>query len=156
VDGLELLAQKELALALLDALLDLAAQLVAELEQFDLALEQRQHAVVFRAQAVDLQNLQALLDVQPQARGDQVHKPPWAVLVHRAVDQLVGQEWRNGDQASEGFERVARQRLDLGRRRLLSLRDTRHARQQIRLGVEKADHANTLQALHPDLLRAIG
>ena len=101
LDRLQLLAQEELALALVDPLLDLAAQLVAKLEQLDLAFEQCLHPLILGPQPVDLQDLQALLHVDPQTGGDQIQQAPRAVLVHGPVDQLVRQERRDRHQPRE-------------------------------------------------------
>ena len=108
MDRFELFAQEELALAFFDALLDLSAQLVAELEQLDLTVEQSLDSLVLGAQPFHLEDLQPLLDVQAQAGGDQVQQPPRRVLIHGPVHQLVGQKRRDGHQARERFERTAR------------------------------------------------
>src|SRR5205823_3797349 len=83
MDSLQLFAQEKLALTLFDPLLNLPAQFVAELEEVDFALEQCLQALVLEPQPIGLEELEAFLDVQPQAGSDQVEQSPRAVLVHR-------------------------------------------------------------------------
>ncbi len=156
VDRFELLAQEKLTLAFFDALLDLSTEFVAEFEQLDLTVEQSLDTFVFGPQPFHLEDLQALLDVQSQTGGDQVQQAPRRILVHGPVHQLVRQKRRDGHQARERFERTARQRFDLRRRRLLPLGYAGDAGHQVRLRIQELDDSDAIQALNPDLLRAVG
>ena len=75
LDGLHLLVQVVLALALLHLLLDAAADALLDLQHVHLAFDQREHVLQALAHVLDLQNFLLLGELQRHVRGDGVGEP---------------------------------------------------------------------------------
>ena len=116
LDRLELLAQDELALALLDLALDLRLDLGADRDDLELAGEQLDQAPQPPGDVDLLEQLLLLLGRQPQRAGDQVGQRAGVVDVGDGELQLLGQVGHLLDDLRERLLDVALQRLELVRR----------------------------------------
>ena len=128
LDRLQLLPEEELPLALVDLAGDLRLDLRAELRHLDLAAEDQRDPAQPLLDVGRLEQLLALLGLQPQRRGDQVGERGRVVDVRRCELQLLGQVRRHADDPRELLLDGPRERLHLGRvrddlRQVLEVRD---------------------------------
>ena len=91
LDRLHLLAQEELALALLHLRLHLRLDLRAELEHLELAVEDRRHLAQALLDVDELEQLLLLLGLQAQRRRDERRERARVVDVRGRELQLLGQ-----------------------------------------------------------------
>ncbi len=154
-DGLELLAQEELALPLLEVGLDVALDLGAQLEQLELAVDQHGEAAQARLEVRLLQQLLALLHRQPQRGGHQVGERGRVVQVGHRDLQLVGQVGDELDDPREDALQVAREGLDLGGA-LGLVGHLLHARLEEGVGLGVRPEAHPTHALDEDPHGAVG
>ena len=113
LDRLQLLAEEELALALLHLGLDLGLDLRAELDDLQLAAEDREHVPETRRDIGLLEQALLLLGLEPQRRGDQVRERARVVHVRRGELELGREVGDEGDEAAELVLHAARERLEL-------------------------------------------
>ena len=114
-DRLELLAQDELALALVDLGLDLGLDLRPDRDDLELAGEDLGQPPQAAGDVDLLQELLLLLGREPQRPGDEVAQRARVVDVGDRELELLGQVGQVLDDRAEGLPDVARQRLELGR-----------------------------------------
>ena len=128
LDRFQLLAQEELALALVDLRLDLGLDLGAELDHLQLAGEDLREVAQALGDVDLLEQLLLLLGRDPQGAGDQVAERRRVVDVGDRHLQLLGQVGDLLDDLREGALHVAGQRLQLGARldHVGQLGDPRH------------------------------
>jgi hypothetical protein len=122
-DRLELLAQDELALALVDLRLDLALDLRADRDDLELACEDVDEAPQPLADVDLLEQALLLLGLDAQRAGDEMAQRAGVVDVGDRQLQLLGQVRVALDDRGEGLAHVAHERLELGalRRRDIGL-----------------------------------
>ena len=96
LDRLHLLAQEELALALLELGLHLRLDLRTELEHLELAVQDQRHLAQARVDVDELEQLLLLLGLQPQRRRDEVAQRARVVDVGRRDLQLLREVRRRG------------------------------------------------------------
>ena len=147
LDGLELLAQVELALALRKLALDLRLDLAAQFEQFGLAGQVAMHLAGARFHVQLLENRLALgMAEVGQGAGDEVGQ--FAEFGDGAGHggKVVGKIGAGADNLLELRDHVLPKRLDLRRHRGLDLRDALDSRAQERLrGGEFAPCASAIR-----------
>ncbi len=117
LDRLQLLAQEELALPLVELGLHLRLDLRAELEHLELAVQDQRDLAQPRFDVDELEQRLLLLGLQPQRRRDEVAERARVVDVGGRDLQLLRQVRDEADDAREEPLHVARQRLDLLRLR---------------------------------------
>src|SRR4051794_24769481 len=115
LDGLELLAQHVLALALVDLRLDLGLDLGADRDPLELARQRLGQAPQPAADVDLLQQRLLLLQRQAQRAGDEMAERARVVDVGNRELQLLGQVGHLLDDPAERLLDVARQRGQLGR-----------------------------------------
>ena len=114
-DRLELLAQDELALALVDLRLDLVLDLRADRDDLELAREDVDQAAQAQGDVDLLEQPLLLLALQAQRAGDEVAERARVVDVGDRELQLLGEVRIALDDRGERLLDVAHQRLELGR-----------------------------------------
>ena len=114
LDRFQLLAQEELALALVDFGLDLGLDLAAELDHLELAGEDLREPAQPRGDVDLFEQSLLLLGGDPQRAGDQVAEGGGVFDVGHRHLQLLGQVGDVLDDLREGALHVAAQRLQLG------------------------------------------
>ena len=127
LDRLQLLAEVELALALLELGLHLRLDLRPELEHLELAVQDQRDLAQPRLDVRLLEQRLLLLGLQAEGRGDQVAERARVVDVRGGELELLGQVGDEPDDAREEGLDVARERLHLAR-----LRSSRRARARSR------------------------
>ena len=156
LDRLQLLAQEVLALALLHLRLHLRLDLRAELEDLDLAREDRRDLTQPLLDVDRLEELLALLGRdRAQGRGDEVGERARVVDVRRGELELLGQVGREPDDLREEALDVARQRLDLGRVGVL-VREPLELADEIGIVEILLGQADPVQAADEDPQRPVG
>ena len=155
LDRLQLLAEEELALALVDLARDLGLDLRSELRHLELAAQDQRHGAQPLLDVQKLEELLPLLRLQAQRRRDEVAERARIVDVGGRQLQLLGQVRRHPDHAPELVLDVPGQRLDLGRvredvRKLLELGG------EVGLGLLWLDEAHAVEPLDEDPQRAVG
>ena len=155
LDRLELLAQHELALALVDVLLHLGLDARAELQHLDLAGEDLAEAAEAHRYANLLEDLLLLGHRQAQRRGDQVRERGRVVQVGRRHLQLVGQVGHQVDHPRERRLHVAGESLELVRL-LQHVGHGLHHGHEERIAGRVAGEPHALAAMHQHAHRAVG
>ena len=115
LDRLELLAQEELALALVDLGLDLRLDLRPDRDQLQLAREQLGQPAQALGHVALLEQLLALLGLDPQRAGDHVRQLRRVLEVRHRQLQLLGEIGDLLDDLGEGGLDVAVEGLELRR-----------------------------------------
>ncbi len=153
LDLAHLLAQHVLALALVELLLRLVADLLRDAQHAEALGEQLQHLV---QAPLELEGLkQVLLVLVPHVEevrhhvGEQARR---AHLLHhhRQLLRGVGEQL---DRLDRALLQLQEARLDLGRHLVLGL-DVLHARDEERPALEELEHAEAARALHHEVMRA--
>ena len=157
LDRLQLLAEVELALALLHLGLHLGLDLRAELEDLQLAVEDhaRPRAAAPRRPTSSSSCL-LLLGLQPQRRGDEVAERARVVDVRRGELQLLGKVRDEADDPPEQRLDVARQRLDLARSRRPRRARASNAADEVGLLAHRSAEPDAREALDEDPQRPVG
>ena len=155
LDRLQLLAEEELALALVDLGLDLGLDLGAELDDLELAGEDPREVAQALGDVDLFEQLLLLLGAEPQRAGDQVTERRRVVDVGDRELQLLGQVGDLLDDLAEGLLDVAGQRLELGAR-LDDIGQLGDPRDQVGLLGDVVAEPDPLAALHEDAQRAVG
>ena len=155
VDRLHLLAQEELALALLELRLHLRLDLRAELGDLELTVEDPRYLAQALLDVDELEQLLLLVGLQAQGRRDERAQRARVVDVCRRELQLLREVRDEPDDAAEGVLDVARERLELFRLddaigQLDELAD------QVGVVVDAALEFDASQPLHEDAQRPIG
>ena len=155
LDRLQLLAQEELALALLHLGLNLRLDLRAELDDLQLAIQDPEHVAEPLVDVRLLEQRLLLLGLEAQGRGDEMRERARLVHVRRRELELGGQVRDERDQAAELVLDAAGQRLELWRlidhvRQLGELAD------EVRLVLEPALEPHAPDALDEDPQRPVG
>ena len=155
LDRFQLLAEEELALALVDFRLHLRLDLAAELDHLQLAGEDLREAPQPRRDVDLLEQLLLLLGRDPQGAGDQVAERRRVLDVGDRHLQLLGQVGDVLDDLREGALHVAAQRLQLGTLldQVGQLGDPRH---QVGLLGDVGADADPLRPLDEDAEAAVG
>ena len=149
LDGLELLAQVVLPLALVHLAAGFHGDFLLYLQQLDLPREQLVHALEPQARMDDLQDFLGLLQLQVQVRRHQVRQAARVIQVPRDDQHLLGQGLPQGHGLFQGLLHAAHEGVQLQIWRLhLRLGQGLHAglEQVFRFG--EVLHAHPLQALH--------
>ena len=155
LDRLQLLAEEELALALLHLLLDLRLDLRAELEHLELAVQDRRDLAQPRFDVRELEQALLLVGLQAQRRGDEIAERARIVDVRRCDLQLFGEVGNEADDAGEEVLDVARERFDLrGLGHLVRQLD--ELADEIRIGLHLAVELAAFEALDEDAQRPVG
>ena len=115
LDRLQLLAEEELALALLHLRLDLRLDLRPELQDLELSVQDRRDRAQPLLDVHELEQALLLLRLDAHRRGDEVAERARILDVRGGELQLLGQVRHERDHAGEEVLDVARQRLDLAR-----------------------------------------
>ncbi len=150
LDRLELLAEEVLALPLLHLRLHLRLDLRAQLEDLELATQDRRDLPQALLDVECLEQLLALLGPdRPQRRGDEVRERTRIVDVRRGELQLLRQIRSEPDDAREETLDVPGERLEL---RCLDddVRERAELAEQVRVGVDAVVEADALEPLHED------
>ncbi len=155
LDRFQLLAQEELALALVDLRLHLGLDLGPELDHLELAGEDLDEVAQPLGDVDLLEQLLLLLGADPQGAGDQVAERGGVVDVGDRHLQLLRQVGDLLDDLREGALDVAGQRLQLGAR-LADVGQLGDAGDQVGLLGDVGAEADPLGALDEDPQRAIG
>ena len=155
LDGLELLAQHEFPLALLDVLLHLGLDARAKLQHLRLARQDLAQAPQARRHTHLLQQLLLLGHGQAQRRGDQVRQRAGVVHVGRGHLQLIGQVGHQVHHPGERGLHVARQGLELVRL-LHDVGHGLHGRNQEGVRPRVAGEPHPLAAVHQNAHGAVG
>ena len=113
LDRLQLLAEEELALALLELRLHLRLDLRAELVDLELAVEDLRDLAQPLLGVGDLEDQLLLLGLEPEGGGHQVAEAARVVDVGSSDLQLLGQVRGEADDPSEQALRVPQQRFEL-------------------------------------------
>ena len=155
LDRFQLLAQEELALALVDLRLHLGLDLGPQLDHLELAGEDPGEVAQPLGDVDLLQQLLLLLDADPQGAGDQVAERRRVVDVGDRHLQLLRQVGDLLDDLREGALDVAGQRLQLGAGldHVGQLGDPRH---QVGLLADVGVEPDPLGPLDEDAQRAVG
>ena len=155
LDRLQLLAEEELALALLDLARDLRLDLRAELRHLHLASEDLRDPVQALLDVRRLEQLLPLLGLEPERRRDQERQRGRVVDVGGGEPQLLGQVRRHPDDLGELLLHRAGQRLDL---RCLAddLRQVLDLGGQVGIVRDRLDEADALHPLDQDPQRPVG
>jgi hypothetical protein len=114
LDRLELLAEEELALALLHLRLNLRLDLRAQLEHLELPVQQPRDLPQTFLDVRQLEQLLLLVHLQAQARRDEVAERARVLDVRDRQLELLGQVRDEPDDAREEVLDVPDQRLELG------------------------------------------
>ena len=155
LDGLHLLVQVVLALALLHLLLHAATDALFHLQQVDLGLEQSDQSFHPLARILDLEDLLLLIELHRQVRGHRVRQPP------RRLDGREGRQdlGRNLPVQLhvllELREHRAAEGLTLPPLRLLRLQDP-NLREEVLVLPEELHDPRPFDPLHEHLDRAVG
>ncbi len=154
LDRLELLAQEVLALGAVHLGLDLRLDPRPQRDQLVLAREQLEQAPQPLREVALLEQLLALLGLDPERAGDHVRELGRVVEVRDRHLQLLRQVRHLLDDLAEGVLHVAGERLELG-----GLLDhvgvLLDARDEVRLGGDEVGQPHALPALHEDPQRAV-
>src|SRR5207237_8002410 len=113
LDRLQLLAEEELALALLELGLHLRLDLRPELEDLELAIEDLGDLAEPLLGVGELEDQLLLLGLEAERRGHEVAEAARVVDVRGRDLELLGQVRREADDAAEQGLRVPQERLDL-------------------------------------------
>ena len=155
LDRLQLLAEEELALALLHLRLHLRLDAAAELEQLELAVQEAQQLAQSLLDVLELEELLLLLGLDPQERGDEVDQGGRLVDVGERDLQLLREVRDEPDDALEERLDVARERFDL-----VGLDDDvghlRELADEVRLVLDAAVEADALEPANEDAQRPVG
>ena len=155
LDRLQLLAQEVLALPLLHLRLYLRLDLRAELEDLELAVQDRRDVAQPRLDVGQLEQPLLLVGLQPQGRRDEVAERARIVDVRRGELQLFGQIRYEADHAREEVLHVAGERLHLGR--LLELvRQLGELADEVRVVLRRPFELDASQPLDEDPQRPVG
>jgi hypothetical protein len=155
LDRLQLLAEIELALPLLELRLHLRLDLGPELEHFELPVQDQERLAQTRLHVGELEQLLLLLGLQPHRRGDEVAERARVLDGGGRELQLLREVGQQADHARE-------QRLDVARERLHLLRlldpvgDDLRLADEVRRVLDPAEHADSLEALDEDPQRPVG
>ena len=158
MDGLHLLAQVVLALALRDLVLDIGLDLGAQLEHFHFP---RQHPVQALQSPLEFQALQQFLPLGGgegrEIGGDEVRQAPGVFDVHHDRLEIVRERGRELHHLLEHRHHAACQSLEIrslfgGEEILKRL----HPRPEVRLLLEDFLHRDPLESLHKDKQALVG
>ena len=155
LDGLELLAQVEIALHLLHLAHGLGLYLAAQLQDLQLLGQQGAELAQLLGDAVQLQQLLGDLDVQAQAGGDQVDQLARVLDVERSHLQLFWQMRDQVDELAELLLGIAHHRFQLDVV-LENVGHLNHIGAQVGLHLGVILDPDALQALDDQAHRAIG
>ena len=156
LDRLHLLAQKVLALLLVDVRFDARADLLGKLEHLDFLVQVVHHQFGSLKQARGFQQFLLVLDADLEVRGDKVDEERRALDVLDRVGRLARQVRREvHDLHSELLNRAdARLQLDLAV--VVVLDERRDVGPEVRLGLRELVDLETPLPLNHNRLRAIG
>ncbi len=155
LDGLELLAQKILALGLAHLFLGFMLDLLAQLEHLELARQEGVNALQLVAHGIQLEQLLAQGEVHLGAAGDEIHHLQRILEVHDRHCQLIRQVLHEAHEPLEQLHGGALERLDLDILRRRLRREMYVCRQKGLLGGIVVDN-NALEALDDHLDGAVG
>ena len=149
LDGLELLAEVVLPLALVHLPAGLHGDLLLDLQQLDLPLEQLVHALEPQARIGNLQHLLGLLELEVQVGGHQVGQAAGVVEVARDDQHLLGEGLAQGHGLFQGLLDAAQQGVpfQVGRLQLRFDQGFHPGLEEV-LGLGEVLHADPLEALH--------
>ena len=155
LDRLQLLAQEELSLALVELRLHLRLDLRPELEHLELPVEDHRHLAQALLDVDELEQLLLLLRLQPERRRDERCKRARVVDVRGGELKLFGEVRDERDDAAEEGLHVPRERFELFRLldvvgKLDELAD------EIRVVGDATRDADTPEALDEDAQRPVG
>jgi hypothetical protein len=155
LDCLQLLAQEELPLALVELGLDLRLDPCPELEHLLLAVEDQQHLAQARFDVDELEQLLLLLGLESNRRGNEVAERARIVHVRGRDLQLLGQIGSEGDDLAEQGLDVPSERLDF-LRFFEPVGDLDELADEVRLVEHPSLQPYAAQALHEDAHRPVG
>ena len=155
-DRLELLAQDELALALVDLGLDLGLDLRPDRDDLELAREDLGQPPQAAGDVDLLEELLLLLGGQPQRPGDEVAQRAGVVDVGDRELELLGQVGQVLDDRAEGLPDVAREGLELGRALRLGVGQLLDLGDEVGRLAHPAPDPHALGALHEDAQGPVG
>ena len=155
LDRLQLLAEEELALALLHLRLDLRLDLRPELQNLELAVQDRRDLAQPLLDVHELEQPLLLLGLDAHRRGDQVAERARVLDVRGGELQLLRQVRDERDHAREEVLDVARQRLDLARLHE-DVREPGELGGEIRLLLHGPLEVDALRPLDEDPQRSVG
>ena len=156
LDGLELLAQDELALVAVELGLDLLLDAGPDRDDLELARERLREAPEARRDVGLLEERLLLLGRDAQRRGDEVAERGGVVDVGDGDLQLLGQVRDLLDDRGERRLHVAHERGELGRRCVVELGDLLDLGREVGLLLRPAHDADAAAALHEQAQRAVG
>ena len=155
LDGLELLAQEVLALALVDLAAHVALDLRAQLQHVELAGQDADELAHALLDVVLLEQVLLVLGLDAHGAGDEEGERPRLLHVGGRHLELLRQVGDERHDLAEHAEQAGAQGVDLTRLPGLVL-DLLDARHQVGLFAHELRHAHALQALHQDAHRAVG
>ncbi len=149
LDGLQLLAQQIFALAAVDLLLGLIADLARQAQHLEPVIHQLGDAAQAGADIADLEHLLLFLDADIHDRGDQVGELPRGRHLADGVDQLrPAPAAAAASTASSAWRRrLAAARASSSGVRASSSLDRLDLRHEERIAVEEPDHAEPVLPL---------
>ena len=155
LDRLHLLAEEELALALLELRLHLRLDLRAELEDLELAVEDLRDLAQPLLGVGELEDPLLLLGLEPEGGGDEVAEAARVVDVRGRDLELLGQVRREADDPPEETLRVPQQRLELAALLRLVGHGEKRA-DEVRVVGDRLLELDPAHALHEDPQRPVG
>ena len=155
LDRLQLLAEEELALPLLELRLHLRLDLRAELVHLELAVEDPRDLAQARLDVDELEQLLLLAGLEAKRRGDERAQCARIVDVRSRQLELLGKVRNERDDPREETLHVARQRFEL--RRLVDVvgKQLEHA-DEVRVVVDAAREPDATEPLNEDAQRPVG
>ena len=155
LDRLQLLAQEELALALVHLGLDLRLDLRAELDDLELAVQDHEDLAQAHGDVRLLEQALLLLGLEAQRRADEVREGARVVHVRGGELELRREVGDERDQPAELVLDAAGERLELGAL-LDHVRDLAELRDEVRLVLDWALEADPPDSLDEDPERPVG
>jgi hypothetical protein len=155
MDRFHLLVQVVLTLAFLHLALDAAADALFDLQDVELAFDQRQQMLELFPGFEHLEYFLLLLELERQVRGDRVGKPARLVDAAERSQYLGRNLFVQFHVLVELRNHRAAQRLDLVRN-LVVRRYRRRLDREVRFGIDNLVDARALAALDQHLHRAVG
>jgi hypothetical protein len=113
LDGLELLAEVVLPLALVHLAASFHGDLLLHFQQLDLPLQQLVHALEAQARVGDLQHFLGLLELEVQVGRHQIRQTAGIVQVARDDQHLLGQGLAQGHGLLQGLLHAPHERVHL-------------------------------------------
>jgi len=152
-DGLHLLAQHRLALALVHALLRLLIDLLRELQDLDAVIEERLHRIQAGLQVDGFQHLLFLRAFEIHVAGDRIREQPRRRDRVHGIDEIVGRLLMHAQRLEGRLAQVGHARIDL-LVAFLRLRfvDGLDARDGVFMAAEEAAHAEARTPLTDEMV----